>query len=451
MRSFQSAGSIRLLMRVDSERTNSRRHTFNEFEMSLQTSASTDAGLPLYRIAFVNTHPIQYFAPLYSYLTKYCSLDTTALYLSDFSLRGGADPGFHRSITWNIDLVSGYKPHFVGAEKASKRRIGGFFSMVAPQLWFDIRRGRYDAVIIHGHNLAAHHMALAACLSSGTPVFARSETHLMLQRPALLEAVRTPIMKLHYSAYDGFLAIGTANAEYYRSMGIAQERIFHVPYTVDNDRFIAASNASRSERNITRTKLGMHPELPAILYASKFEERKRPDDLLTAYTKLRGEGIAAQLVLVGAGVLEEHLKRRVASEAIPDVVFPGFINQSELPAVYGASDVFVLPSTNEPWGLVVNEAMCAGLPVIVSEEVGCAKDLVLRGENGETFTAGDISGLVAALRPILTNPDRRASYGRSSVQRIQQWSYAQCGTGIRAAIDSTLRVDKARQIVPRGK
>ncbi|MEM9855051.1 MAG: glycosyltransferase family 1 protein, partial [Pseudomonadota bacterium] len=131
---------------------------------STQTQTGQAAHKPTYRVAFLNSHPIQYFAPLYAYLTRNCGLETTGLYLSDFSLKGGADPGFRRAVTWDVDLLEGYEAKFLGGEKASTRRIGGFFSMVAPELWSEIRSGGYDAVVIHGHNLAAHHIAQAACL-----------------------------------------------------------------------------------------------------------------------------------------------------------------------------------------------------------------------------------------------------------------------------------------------
>ncbi|ESW60347.1 MAG: glycosyl transferase family 1 [Rhodobacter sp. CACIA14H1] len=402
-----------------------------------ESGSQTQSDWPTYRIAFVNTHPIQYFAPLYAYLTRYCGLYTTALYLSDFSLKGGQDPGFGRAVTWDVDLLDGYEAKFMGGEKASRRRVGGFFSMVAPQLWSEIRQGAYDAVIVHGHNLAAHHIAQAACIASGTPVFSRGETHLRLARPGWRKALRKPLLKMHYRGFDGFLAIGSANAAYYRSMGISADKIFHVPYTVENTRFIAAGVTVSADRGATRAKLGMDPNLPAIIYASKFDRRKHPDDLLAAYSKLRSDGVAAQLVLVGTGVLEDTLKRHVLDASIPDVIFPGFVNQAELPSVYAASDVFVLPSSNEPWGLVVNEAMCAGLPIVLSEEIGCADDLVRNGVNGATFAAGDVDGLMNALRPILTDAKLRAAMGQASLERIRSWSYAECGTGIRAAIEAT--------------
>jgi glycosyltransferase involved in cell wall biosynthesis len=308
--------------------------------------------------------------------------------------------------------------------------------MIAPQLWTEIRHGRYDAVIIHGHNLAAHHIALAACLSSGTPVFTRGETHLKLTRPGWRSALRKPLLKAHYRGFDGFLAIGSANAAYYRDMGIPDEHIFLVPYTVDNKRFISTGLAERENPEDTRSQLGLVADVPAILYASKFDRRKRPDDVLAAFARLQAEGIKAQLVMVGTGLLEEELKGRVAAEGIRNVVFPGFVNQDKLPSVYAACDVFVLPSSNEPWGLVVNEAMCVALPIVLSDEIGCAEDLVEDGVNGATFTAGDVAGLAAALRPILTDSKRRVAYGAASLARIQEWSYRECGKGIRAGIEA---------------
>src|SRR5262249_3114989 len=112
----------------------------------------------------------------------------------------------------------------------------------------------------------------------------------------------------------------------------------------------------------------------------------------------------------------------------------GFVNQSELPALYAASDVFVLPSQNEPWGLAVNEAMCASLPVVVSREVGCVADLVRDGVNGYTLEAGDVEGLARALRRRIEDEGVRERQGQASLARIQQWGYRQSLEGIRSAL-----------------
>ena len=391
---------------------------------------------PRYRVAFVNTHPIQYFAPLYASLARW-GIDVTALYLSDFSLRGDHDKGFGQAVKWDIDLLAGYTPQFMG-EAASRRTLGGFTSMVAPELWPAIRDGRFDALVIHGHFLAAHHVALAAALASGTPVFARAETHLGLKRAAWKESVRAPLMRAWYRAFDGFLAIGSGNARYFAAMGAPANKIFSMPYTVDNDRFVAAAQAASSPqaRAAMRARLSVASDGPVILYAAKFEPRKRPDDLVAAFAKLQREGLAANLALVGSGELEGKLRAMVKDGGVKNVSFPGFVNQSELPQVYAASDVFVLPSENEPWGLAVNEAMCASLPIVLSKEIGCAEDLVADGVNGATFEAGDVDGLAAALRPLIADPAHCARAGKASLDRIAHWGYREDAEGLRTAVQT---------------
>jgi glycosyltransferase involved in cell wall biosynthesis len=339
-------------------------------------------------------------------------------------------------VKWDLDLLDGYTSQFMG-KAASRRRIGGFFSMIAPQLWSAIRGKGFDAVVIHGHNLAAHHLALVAAKSSNTPVFARAETHLGLSRSAWRQTMRTPLLKAWYRAFDGFLAIGTRNRQYYEAMGVPASKLFSMPYAIDNDRFLRATQLTSGKRDAIRSKLGVDDDAPAIIYAAKFDRRKRPADLIEAFHKLQQSGLTAHLVMVGSGRLDGQLKAMVAARNTQNIVFPGFVNQAELPEIYAACDVFVLPSENEPWGLAVNEAMCAGLPIVLSEEIGCAADLVESGVNGATFKAGDVDALTDALGAILTNPDHRAQCSEASVARIPQWSFAQCAEGLRSAIDAT--------------
>jgi glycosyltransferase involved in cell wall biosynthesis len=125
---------------------------------------------------------------------------------------------------------------------------------------------------------------------------------------------------------------------------------------------------------------------------------------------------------------------------LPFVVMPGFVNQQELPALLGACDIFVLPAEDEPWGLVVNEAMCAGLPVVVSSEVGCANDLVENGGNGRTFPAGDVGGLTDALRPIVADPILRKAMSARSRELIERWSFQECLDGLREAVARTCKI-----------
>jgi glycosyltransferase involved in cell wall biosynthesis len=386
-----------------------------------------------FRVAVVNSHPIQYFAPLYAYLNQDPALEMTALYCSDISLRGGMDPGFGQAVKWDVDLLAGYRSIFLG-EKARRRVPGGFWSLVCPELWAEVRSGRYDAVWLHGYAYAADLIALVAAKSRGLPVFYRSETHLRLRRSGWKRRVRDGVLALAARVVDRFLAIGTANRDYYRSLGVPERKIVDVPYTVDNDRFIAAARLSDAERVAMRQKFGLPSDRPVVLFASKLIARKHPDDVVRAVARLRDEGVTASLLFVGAGEMESSLRSLVVEYNLSGFVsFGGFVNQAELPRVYGASDIFVLPAENEPWGLIVNEVMCAGLPVIVASEVGCVPDLVHDGVNALVTQAGDVASLTAALRRLLTDDRERVAMGQKGLEMIRGWSYERCRLGILAA------------------
>jgi glycosyltransferase involved in cell wall biosynthesis len=386
------------------------------------------------RIAVLNSHPIQYFAPLYAYLNRAPDLEVTALYLSDFSIRGGRDSGFGRDVKWDLDLLYGYRSVFLG-DAARRREPGGFWSLVAPQIWNELRTGSYDVLWLHGHNYAANLIALTTAKSAGLPVMMRGETHLGLPSGRIKSVLRRPMMSMLYRSCDRLLAIGSANAAFYLAMGVPKDKICLVPYSVDNERFVRAATLDSRQRLEIRARFKLPADQPVILYAAKFTPRKRPGDLLEAVRRLQSTTNQRFTVLmVGSGELEHELRALCAEYALDDVVFTGFVNQSELPALYGASDVFVLPSQQEPWGLAVNEAMCAGLPVVVSREVGCVVDLVQHGVNGYTPAAGDINGLAKALQSLIGDEQLRLRQGRASRARILQWGYQQCLDGIRSAL-----------------
>jgi glycosyltransferase involved in cell wall biosynthesis len=386
------------------------------------------------RIAVLNSHPIQYFAPLYAYLNAAPDLDVTALYLSDSSIRGDRDVGFGLDVKWDLDLLAGYRSLFLG-QRAHRRNPRGFWSLVAPQTWNELRSGRYDVLWLHGHNYAANLVALIAAKTVGLPVMMRGETHLGLPCNPIKARLRPPLIGTLYQLCDRFLAIGSANAAFYRAMGVPDHKIHLVPYSVDNDRFVRSATLPDDKKAEVRRRYGVPVEHPVVLYSAKFMRRKRPGDLLEAARRLKKEiNRPYTLVMAGAGALEKRLRTFCEEHALENVVFTGFVNQTELPSLYGASDVFVLPSEDEPWGLAVNEAMCARLPIIASREVGCVADLVQDGVNGYTPAAGDINGLAYALRRLIEDENLRRQQGRASLERILQWGYRQCLEGIRSAL-----------------
>lgn len=394
---------------------------------------AADQNHPEYRLAVLNSHPIQYFAPLYAHLHRDPALQLVVFYCSDSSIRGELDPGFKRNVQWDVDLLGGYRSVFLGSA-AGVRTPAGFWSLVCPQVVRQLWTGRYDAVLLHGYNFAVTLLAFLTAKLRGIPVLMRSDAHIQIQRKGLKGRIRNAVLTFAYRFVDGFLAIGTSNRAYYRSLGVPERKIFHVPFAVDNDRWIESCSMTAERRAEVRHKYGLGADSVVVLFAGKFSGRKRPHDVLNAAKILKDKGISVDVLMVGAGELESELRALAAASGIERVVFAGFVNQSRLPEVYGISDIFVMPSEAEPWGLVVNEVMCAGLPVLVSEEVGCVADLVKHGVNGYHYRAGDVAALASTLETLVNDADERRRKGAASLALINEWSFQRCAAGIMEAL-----------------
>ena len=387
-----------------------------------------------YRVAVLNTHPIQYFAPLYAFANRAEDLELKVLFMSDYGLRVSVDPGFAQTVKWDLDLLSGYPSAFLG-NRAKTRTPSGFFSIVAPEIWRELRSGRYDALLLHGHALAADWLAHAAAKLLGVPVLVRNDANARIAlRGGVSGIARRQVLGAYYRSCDRALAAGSLNRAYYRSLGVDDDKIFFAPLCVDNQRFAAQSRLSSQTRAVVRRRFAIPTEAPAVLFAAKFTARKRPQDLLHAALMLQDLATPFTVVMCGAGELDADLRRFCAENGLSNVVFTGFVNQQSLPELYGACDVFVLPSEGEPWGLAVNEAMCAGLPVIVARDVGCVPDLVKDGGNGFAPPTGDIEALATAVRVLVENPQMRAAFGQESRRIIEHWGFREWVAGLRAAL-----------------
>jgi glycosyltransferase involved in cell wall biosynthesis len=197
-----------------------------------------------------------------------------------------------------------------------------------------------------------------------------------------------------------------------------------MPYAVDNHFFQTRAAEARQTREAFRQELGLEPGRPIVLYASKLMRRKHPATLLEAFatlTKKIPPHAMPYLLFVGSGEEEESLKIRAKDLPEGIVRFLGFQNQTALPRFYDVCDLFVLASEYEPWGLVVNEVMNAGKPLIVSDQVGAARDLVQPGKNGWVIPAGAVEALHDALYEALQDPDHLRNAGQSSLETITKW------------------------------
>jgi len=384
------------------------------------------------KIAIVNSHPTQYFGPMYRYLNQNPSLEITALYCSDVNIRKSYDDQFNEIISYDNDILSGYNVKFLGT-RYSKRKIGGFWSLIVPEIWKEIKNGEYNVIWIHGYSFCAFIIALFAGKFFKKKVFLRGETHLNLKRKFLKQKLHEFLVRFLFKFYDGFLAIGTANKEYYEAMGVSQEKIFLVPYTIDNDFFKVQRDNNDQVKQSTLKKIDK--SLPTLLFASKFMKRKNPMLLLEASKILTDKNFHHNMVFIGSGEMLPKMMEYISNHQLNHIFLEGFVNQSQLPKIYAESDIFILPSENEPWGLIVNEVMAAGMPIVISSEIGCSKDLVKEGINGYTFETNNLDELVLHLEDMISNSEKTKLMGEKSKHIISKWSYAECSKGLIRAIN----------------
>lgn len=203
------------------------------------------------------------------------------------------------------------------------------------------------------------------------------------------------------------------------SLGLPRNRIALTPYVVDNDWWTA--RAAQVDCAAVRRAWGVPQDAPVVLFCAKLQAWKRPHDLLQAFAKASVPG--AYLVFAGDGPQRADLEAEANEFGLASrVKFLGFTNQTQLPDVYCASDLMVLPSEYEPFGVVVNEAMLCGCPVAVSDRVGAHQDLVEQSENGFVFPARDVSALSAILRDNLAAPEKLRLLGEAARRRMRSWS-----------------------------
>ena len=234
------------------------------------------------------------------------------------------------------------------------------------------------------------------------------------------------------------LFIGTENQRWFRRWGFPEERLFHTPYVVDNEVLQCAAADLAPRRAELRANFGLPDEAPVIVMVGRLIDKKQPLHLLRAFARVRRD-FECSLLVVGAGPLEQRMRQLVDDEHIPDVVFSGFLDQTQVARGYACADVFALISSHdETWGLVVNEAMNFGLPVVVSDQVGSAADLVQSGRNGFVVRHDDLESLTAALSRLVASRDLRTRFGVASRQIISERTYDVTAAGVVAAVEAAV-------------
>jgi glycosyltransferase involved in cell wall biosynthesis len=364
-----------------------------------------------------------YRIPLFNQLTRREGIELHVIFLAE------TDPDlrqwrvYKEEIKFSYQVLPSWRKRVVAHNVLLNRGVGRALGAAAP-----------DAILCGGYNYFASWQALRWARSHGVPFLLWSESHAhesRRPRPAV-EFLKDSFLR----KCSGFVVPGRAAFEYLRDHRINDGIIFTAPNAVDNEFFSAGAAEARENAAMRRTDL----DLPRryFLFAGRLVREKGVFELLSAYAKLK-EQVRREigLVFVGDGESRKQLQAQAAaiSSSSGVIKFAGFAHREQLAAYYGLAEMLILPTYSDTWGLVVNEAMACGLPVILSSAAGCGVDLVRDGWNGLTIPPRDVSSLAAAMESLASDPGLGATMGTNSAQHISRYSSLHWAHGIAGAIE----------------
>jgi glycosyltransferase involved in cell wall biosynthesis len=367
------------------------------------------------RIAAFVSHPIQYLTPLWRELSQRPGVDLTVFYFSKRSLVPAMDPGFGVSVAWDIDLLAGHRHVFLPRRWPARDPLHFGAWTLNRGVVAALRQG-WDAVFVAGYAQANNWLIVAACKLLGIPVVCSLDTTMRSAQAKTLprRLLKRILLTSYVRQTAAFLALGGHTRAYLAQYGAAPESIFICPGAVDVARFReAVARAGPAGREELRSRWRIPRGAKIVMFCGKLVPWKRPLDLVEAVESLDRSDLVA--VFVGDGELREAILSRGGER----VRVTGFVNQSEIPLALSLADIFVLPSSFEPYGIVVAEAQCLGVPAIVSDACGCyGEDSVVRPDvSGFVVPTADVVALASRIEALLEN---RSLHNRMSGEaRVQ--------------------------------
>lgn len=383
-------------------------------------------------VAAVVSHPIQYQVPLFRELSNREGIDLTVFFLSDHGVDATFDPGFGEVVQFDLPLLEGYDYEFV-PNWSPQPDVTSITGMINPGILKRIWKNEFDIIWLHGWEALTHLGVVAVAKLSNTPLVVRGDSNgFDPDENWKKNPFKHLFLTAMLSSVDAFAAVGAANEKFYTDHFAKLKDIFRSPYAVDNEWFQSKKAEAKSQASLKRDN-EIDEGTPAVLSVGKLVPRKQPIRLLKCFCEATDPD-SAKLIFVGAGELSNELENLAIEFGREDDIFlPGFVDQSDLPSYYKMADIFALVSKSEPYGLVVNEAMNFGLPIICTEAVGAHFDLVGE-ENGIVVSPNDEDQIIDSINTLVQDKDKRKKMGENSFDMINRWGIEESATGLYHAL-----------------
>ena len=314
----------------------------NQFIGNDLLNEMSDKSSDRFRLLVVTSHPIQYQAPFFRKIAKSGEIDLTVLFCSNWGLNTYYDKDFKKEVKWDIPLLEGYTYKFL-KNRSIIPNPSKFWGLINFEILDYLDRNKYDAIWVHGWNSFTNWLVFMSTNLKHLPIMLRCETNLLNPIQPVKATLKKAILENLFKRISSFLPIGRYNTEFYRAHGVPDEKIFLVPYAVDNEFFFLKEKESFSKKDFIKQVYNIPSNMPVILFSGKLTSVKCPMDLLKAFEIVTKE-LQVALVYVGDGPLLPKLQTYVKKNHLKNVFFLGFKNQTELPEIYALADVLVLPS-----------------------------------------------------------------------------------------------------------
>jgi glycosyltransferase involved in cell wall biosynthesis len=372
------------------------------------------------RVVIITEIIAPYRIPVFNALAQHNGIDLHVIFLSE------NDPTQRQWLVYKDEICFSYQ-----VLPSWRRRMGRHSLLLNWGAEASLRRAAPDFIVCGGYNYVASWQSMHWARRNRVPfsLWAESTTRDFRGGHALIEFLKMRFVR----GCDAFVVPGKSAVEYLRKYGVPEEMIFTAPNAVDTDFFAQRAEAIRRDASMHRQALRLPDRF--FLFAGRLVADKGTFDLLDAYQALAPSVRQEMgLVFVGDGAARSALEQRAAAINHGLIQFAGFVQRESLPAYYALADALVFPTHTDTWGLVVNEAMACGLPVISSNAAGCVADLVESGWNGRVVSAGDVGQLSSAMGELAGDAELRLLMGRRSRERIQQYSPEAWAAGMATAV-----------------
>jgi glycosyltransferase involved in cell wall biosynthesis len=385
------------------------------------------------KVAIVVSHAIQHFCPLYRAVAS-AGVDLRVFFGSSAGLKEYWDPAFNATIRWDMDLLGGYESEFVaGADDVSPAGL-----VPASDLTDRLRRFDPAIVYVHGFYHPLCRQAFFWALGHRRRIFYWADSEHRQQRNWLSLLRKQLTLRPLFSRVDAFLTVGDCNEAYYISYGVPRRKLFRSPCAIDSPAIERALAERERHRAEIRKRLQVPEDALLAIAVGKLIARKRPRDVLEAAIALDRNPAARRVVVawLGDGPDKPEIETLAAGAGRDCVRLPGFIGVDELPAFYVGADLLLHPAAADPHPLAIGEAITAGLPIIVSDRVGCVgpSDDVREGQNGILYPCGDLAALERALRRISDDGALRRSMASASLEIARHRTLEESAKGFLSAI-----------------